>query len=587
MARRPRKTAINQNRPAAMLGNAHVGASLTEPDLASWQPYAGSPDADLLDDLGMLASRSRDMARNNGLAGGYHQTLRDNVIGAQLRLSAKPEYKLLGWSAEEARAWANGTEAEFRSFSDTTECDAARSLNLLGLTIQAFSGAMLNGDHIGIPLWLPRPDAKWSTRILLVEADRMDTPPHLSHRLDIRRGVHQDRYGAPLGYYINKTHPGDQYALRHGWAAPDQWQYIPAFTPWGRRRVIHLHDKERTGQSRGKPVVASVMREFRMAGKYQTTELQAAIANSLIAAFIESNLDSATTAAMLGNSAEGYNQSTQGMPVRMQGASIINLPFGAKLSSFIPGRPNAGFEAFMLASLRNIAAGLNVPYELLLKDFSKTNYSSARAAMLEAWRYFNGRRRWLMDYWLRPIYELWLEEAVDARRVVAPDYYANRYAYSRCRFIFSGRGWVDPVKEAQAALLRMEGGLSTLEAECAEQGTDYEEVLEQQAHEMALRKELGLDAPAGSPGAVYAQPGQRDPEPTQDNQTAALPEATVSAALVGLSESVRALAAVPAPVIQFPQPRAVKRVPVRDPENGKIVEVHEIPEEVEGVDDED
>jgi len=86
----------------------------------------------------------------------------------------------------------------------------------------------------------------------------------------------------------------------------------------------------------------------------------------------------------------------------------------------------------MLNVLRNIAAGLNIPYELLAMDFSRTNYSSARAALLEAWRYFQGRRRWLQDYWLTPIYELWLEEAVNAGVVAAPDYYANRYAYRRC-----------------------------------------------------------------------------------------------------------------------------------------------------------
>ncbi len=28
----------------------------------------------------------------------------------------------------------------------------------------------------------------------------------------------------------------------------NRWERVPAFTPWGRRRVIHLHAKERTGQ---------------------------------------------------------------------------------------------------------------------------------------------------------------------------------------------------------------------------------------------------------------------------------------------------------------------------------------------------
>ena len=40
--------------------------------------------------------------------------------------------------------------------------------------------------------------------------------------------------------------------------------------------------------------------------------------------------------------------------------------------------------------------------------------------------------------------------------------------------------------------IRMEIGLSTLEAECAGQGLDWEEVLEQRAREKAKLAELGL-----------------------------------------------------------------------------------------------
>ena len=48
-------------------------------------------------------------------------------------------------------------------------------------------------------------------------------------------------------------------------------------------------------------------------------------------------------------------------------------------------------------------------------------------------------------------------------------------------------------KEAQACQLRMEIGLSTLEAECASQGLDWEEVVEQRLREKNKLKELGLD----------------------------------------------------------------------------------------------
>ncbi len=77
----------------------------------------------------------------------------------------------------------------------------------------------------------------------------------------------------------------------------------------------------------------------------------------------------------------------------------------------------------------------------------------------------------------------------------APDFMECRAAYTRCRWMGPGRGWVDPVAEKQGAVLGMQAGLSTLEAECAEQGADWEENLEQRAYEIAKFEELGLEPP--------------------------------------------------------------------------------------------
>jgi lambda family phage portal protein len=485
---------------AGFNGTAHQGASREDLALAGWDPFPGSADADLLPDLETLQSRSRDLGRNNGLMSGAMQTYRDNIVGAVLRAVPMPDYQLLGWKLDQAHEWSRSTAARFRSYADSTECDAGRELNLLGITWQALTGAFGNGDALGLPMWLPRGDANWATRIMMVEADRLRTPPELMFRADIRGGVERDEYGAPVAYYVLKRHPGDFLSGTYvGNASIDPLAYdrIPAFTPWGRRRVIHLFDKERTGQSRGKPIVAAVMREFHMLGKYEGNELQASVASSLVAAFLESNLDQKSAEELFGEEdtvRESWEKSVkQARGIRnLKGAAMIPLPAGAKVTGFAPSRPNAAFEAFVLAVLRHIAAGLNLPYEVLAKDFSRTNYSSARAALLEAWRFFLGRRRWVTDYWLRPIYELWLEEAVNAGVIDAPDFYTNRYAYTRCRFIFGGKGWVDPVKEVQAAAIRLDVGVSTLENECAEQGLDYEEVLDQLALENKMRIDRGL-----------------------------------------------------------------------------------------------
>lgn len=502
---------------ATMASAAHQGAASGDDDLyvSHWNPGLGSADADLLSDLPNLTARSRDLGRNNGLMAGALQTHRDNIIGAVLRLSTNPDYRLLGITREQALEWGNNTEAQFRSWGETTECDVQRHCNLLGIAQQSLTGAMLNGDAIVLPLWQPRKDAKWSTRLLVVESDRLSTPPWLCHNPRLRAGIEADQYGAPVAYHIQRYHPGDlggNYAVDS--TNLQEWERIPAFTVWGRRRVIHLHDKDRSGQSRGKPLVSAVIRDFKMAGDYSSNELRASVANSLVAAFLESDLSQEASMALFGEDPrsewkQSLKESRQLSPLRnLQPGAIIPLPVGARLSSYAPSRPNAAFEAFMLAVLRHIAAGMNMSYELLLKDFSNTNYSSARATLLEVWRYFSGRRRWLTDVLLRPVYELWLEEAVNSGDVQAPDFYQKTYAWSRCRFIFGGRGWVDPVKEAQSAAIRIEAGISTLEIECAEQGLDYEEVLDQLQIEQRMKAERGLASV--NPALLQVRPSRDD-----------------------------------------------------------------------------
>jgi lambda family phage portal protein len=503
---------------------AYDAASLDDRSIGNWAPWPASADADMYGETEIMTGRSRDLFRNNPIASGAKQTLKDNVIGAILRLVAMPDYHLLGNDKEWAHDWAKNTQAEFRSWADTPECDAAGRLNLLGLSLQALDSAFQGGDGLALARWTDRPGSRWKTRLQVVEGDRLTTPPGMDSKRGLRAGVQQDQYGMPLGYHIMKNHPGDKWGMM-GYAA-DEWTYIPAYTSWGRRQVLHIYDAERAGQSRGKTVLASVVKAFKMAGKYSTTELETAIANSIIAGIMESDLDQDSIhsifAAGGGNVPPGmsqeeykYNQFIGGWKGRLAGGAVLRTPPGTKLSLYNTGRNNQAFEAFMTTVLRYIATGLNMPYELLMKDFSETNYSSARAALLEAWRYFNGRRRWFSDYWLNEVYALWLEEAVNNGRVDAPDFYEHKYAYSRCRWIMAGRGWVDPVKEANAAKLRMDIGISTLQQECAEQGLDWEEVLEQRAHERRLISELGL---LQSESAVYAPVSQET-----DNEDGANP----------------------------------------------------------------
>jgi hypothetical protein len=220
----------------------------------------------------------------------------------------------------------------------------------------------------------------------------------------------------------------------------------------------------------------------------------------MVAMVIETPLDQSGIEALFADNRAEYLKARTEHAVAIESGSTLALFPGDKATAFAPSRPSNGFGAFQENVGRIIALAYDMPYELLFKDFTKANYSSMRAAMLEAWRSFNRRRDDLGTQWADPVYMLFLEEAINAGKIEGPDFYAVPYAYARCTWIGPGRGMVDPVKEAQAAEIRIRTRISTYRDECAEQGRDWQEVMDQQATEFAYADKRRLPAPSSGTG---------------------------------------------------------------------------------------
>jgi lambda family phage portal protein len=516
--------------PIRAQDTAHFAASRRAREFARWAPLNASADAALLDEVDTIAARANDLERNNAIAAGGIRTGVDNIVGSGLRLAAKPDYRALGRTKEWADDWAKNVEARWRTFADTPEFDAARQLTFGGMTAMQLRTTFVSGEALALALWLTEKDragARWRTCLQAVDPARLATPDGQRDGASMRGGIEISPFGEPLAYWIRKSHPcevGTVFGPRDG------FERVEARTSFGRRKVVHLYEKLRPGQSRGRSILTSVMGSFRMLDHYQRIELQTSVVNSMIAAFIETPLSGEQIAQMFGENdgdwqSTQFGQSRNGWDVKLEGAGIIPLHPGDKLSPFTPNRPSTAYASFVEAVLRTIGTGINMPYELLMRDFSKTNYSSARAALLEAWRYFMSMREWLSTYWCDPVYELWLEEAISKGEVEAPGFYENRAAYCRCKWIGPGRGWIDPLREAEAAKVRLESGISTLERESAEQGEDWEEVIEQRARENETARSLGLPdvhippAQGGSPDqAGGGRRGQADDELGDEEQ---------------------------------------------------------------------
>lgn len=474
---------------------AYQAADPIAQDLIGWNPVLASADADYLPERDSVVARIRDMVRNNGWAAGGLQRELDNVIGDELRLSCKPDWRTLGLDQDWAHEYATYIEGRWRQYTRDPRfyCDAERHSTMGGLFGLAYRHYAADGDAIAVLKWKPR-GWRWATTVHIVDPDRLSNPQDREDTDLQRGGVDLDEEGlSAIGYNFRRRHLND---VPMAMAQSFTWDHLPRETAWGRPIVVHHYDKLRAGMTRGIGRLTPVLEKLKMVDKLDKVELQAATLNAILAAFIESPMDHALLQDLIddghGSAINGYQSARtefhEKRRVMLGGVRIPTLFPGEKIGFQMATRPNQGFEAFEAVSLRNIASALGISYEQLSQDWSKTNYSSARAALLEVWKTLTARRSKFAARFCTPVYLAWLEEEFDLGDVPlpagAPDFYDGLAAYAGCKWIGPGRGWVDPVKEKQGALLGIGGVLSTLEDESAEQGRDYQETIEQIAREI-------------------------------------------------------------------------------------------------------
>lgn len=465
---------------------SYTGASKDKRSLKGFSTTKFDADGDILLELPTLRERSRDLVRNNPLAAGAINTKVTNIVGTGIRLQSWIDNEYLGISDDEAAQWERDVEREFKLWAESPDCDIERTLTFYGLQDLVFRSTLENGDaFVNLP-YLERPGSIYDLRIQLIEADRISNPKGAKDTAEIAGGVEKDGYGAPVAYYVQKTHPGTTYSTSK------EWDRLPAFgANTGKRNVLHLFSKKRIGQTRGIPDLAPIIEPLKQLGDYTESELSAAAVSALFSVFIKSP-DGGGLAPLDPNSGGGGSDEE----VKLSPGLMVDLAPGEDIQFANPARPNATFDPFVLAILRQIGVALELPFEILIKHFT-ASYSAARAAMLEAWRFFSNRRAWLVDNFCQPIYEIWLTEAVAKGRIVAPGFLdgdpAIKAAYLGSRWIGPARGQIDELKEAKAAAERVNLGISTLTEESAAfSGTDWEVLHAQSKKEHQMRLEAGL-----------------------------------------------------------------------------------------------
>ena len=511
--------------PVLNKGYSHAGASYTKKALKGFTVSSGSTAEDINANNYTLRQRSRMLYMSAPIATAALKRQRTNIVGAGLRLKSTIDRDVLGMTKEQAEEWQRRTQAEFALWAQRKQaCDATGVNNFYGMQQLVALSWPMSGDVFAL---VKRADTTklmpYSLRLHILEADRVRTPNdstvvyghpmpmspttlRLNNGHTIFDGVEVDANGAVVGYHIANTYP-NQFDGQQ-----TKFTFVKAYgEATGLPNILHIMDTERPEQYRGVPYLAQAIEPLLQMRRYTEAEITAAVVQSFFTAFITSENQ---TDDLLPNEVggDGIPEVSRDPNEYEMGAGTINLlDPGEDVKFGAPTHPNTGFDAFMRSMCEQVGACLEEPADLLLMSFN-SSYSASRAALLEAWKGFKMRREWLTDDFCRPVYELWLTEAVARGRISAPGFLTDpiiRQAYLGSEWVGPSQGQLDPTKEVAAAVTAIENGLSTREAEAVKlNGSEYARNVDK----LAVENELLKTANGGNTPA----PANNNPPPDDE-----------------------------------------------------------------------
>jgi len=489
-----------------------------------WNESAGprSGDAELLGDLTKLRNRSRMVSRDDAIGSGLFTTLRSNVIGTGIQDRASTGDDVQDDAVDEV--WT-----ELRD-----ELAPADLLDWPSLQ-ETLLDRLAEDGEVWIKASAVGDDDPLSFEV--IEAERVETPFGAAPQDklgQIRGGVERDRNDRVVAYWIQKHHPGANVIagivagpMKNQSLGPEAYDRVPAGDD-----VFHLRLPHRTGQSHSAPWLHAVLQDIHDLDHLTLAVLKRVQVAACLALFIKS---SEAVPELLEVTAENYGYR---LDQKLIPGMIFKLWPGEEVQTIDWRVPLTDLGQFVVLLARRIGAALGLPWTIVLKDFSASNYSSARSDILEARPAFAAFERRLIRAlaWMRR------RTLADAKlRGEARLRGVEEWSLTQAAWIGPEKQWVDPKKEAEAIQIALAIGVTTLRDEAAKRGQDWQELLRQRVKEESLERELREEA--GLAVAVALSPVVPDledeldgePEKEPDEDLAGDPEAGDGSVLRRLS----------------------------------------------------
>lgn len=496
-----------------------------------------SGNAEVRAGLRTMRIRSRQLAIDNEYVKRFLQLLRNNVVGArgmslQMKIY-KPRGKNPATGGPALDKDANTTiEDAYAEFSRRGSFTACGTLTRAAFERACISNLARDGEVIIEKLYGAQFN-RFGLSYRLVDTDLLDETINVGRNghvpgvgqlaagNEIRMGVERNAYGRPVAYWFHNWHPGDDVinvpVVRHRRVEAD--------------RIIHrfMADEMRPDTVRGVPWIFAAMRRMAMLGGYEEAALVSARQGASKMGFYKPPAD-------VGGGPQKYNP--DGSPVADDedaGGNLIQesepgvfgiLPAGWDFATYDPAYPNDKMEAFIKAMLRAFASGVGLTYNTLASDLENVSLSSMRHGANNDRDTYEALQEWFKENISQCLFEPWLDLGLSMGRIgrLPVDGFDR---FNKPRFV--GRRWrsPDPQKDVAADAQRVALATTSRTRVCAENGDDFEEILEELAAEERMARDAGVTLNTGAatahktpavddagkppkPGPEGAQPGGED-----------------------------------------------------------------------------
>lgn len=439
------------------------------------------------------------------------EKLIENVVNTGLKIEAAPVSELLKTSGD-LDEWRREAEASFRLYSKSKMVDIRGMKNFYEIQSLWFSARLLDGEVFIRYYYSQKKELLNPVRLQMIRAEQIVNPTVDEQYREAKGrgnkifdGIEYDKHGAEVAYFVldketGKTERVSKYGFRSG-----------------RLMMNHSFRPIEIGQTRGIPILAGVIHEFKKITDYTIAEIQAAWLNAVVAGYVKPSDKAPASSPLSGVKVrkktltevdENDNAPAAGR-FDKPGLFIQNLKAGEEFHSHNTARPNVNFGDFKKSVKQSLSASLNIPIDVVDYAFN-ASYSASRAGIVFFW---NTVIHWRADINAdlnNPTYETWLQSEIESGRLKPAEFSTPKIkaAWSNANWVGIQRPNIDPLRDAKALAMEVKEGFKTRDAAAHEtNGSDFDqnaERLEKENEKLVKANKPIMEAEAEAAGANNA-----------------------------------------------------------------------------------